>query len=233
MFFQSLRDQMSCDIASLYIEKVKFTTRILRKLTIFGYAETKSECILFLKSLFPILKQLLECRIQIKDTQYSSVITIIEKVILKKMKIFNEFIEHHPIGFIDLIPTALQFSFTYIFDEGTNLIFDDNEITFTNFAIHCINLMKGILKLKKDKVRVNKLEWKQKEELQNNLKQFFTQNRLNYICEKILMHYFLLTKEDLDKWDADPEEFANDESGDSWKYSLRVNILMINNLAFK
>lgn len=55
-------------------------------------------------------------------------------------------------------------------------------------------------------------------------KDFFTPVRLSYICEKIVMYYFLLTQSDLEQWDDDPEAFCLDESEESWKYALRVSV---------
>lgn len=52
---------------------------------------------------------------------------------------------------------------------------------------------------------------------------FFQDSTLTEICRKLVTHYFLLTQDELDMWDADPETFVNDEVGESWKYSLRVN----------
>lgn len=37
-----------------------------------------------------------------------------------------------------------------------------------------------------------------------------------------MTHYFLLTQQDFDLWDRDPESYDLDEGGDSWKYNLRV-----------
>lgn len=53
---------------------------------------------------------------------------------------------------------------------------------------------------------------------------FFQPERVSDICRKLVGHYFILTQEELDMWDADPETFSNDEGGDSWKYSLRVSL---------
>lgn len=52
---------------------------------------------------------------------------------------------------------------------------------------------------------------------------FFTVERLAYISEKIITYYFLLTPHDLELWDEDPEQYACDEGGESWKYDLRVS----------
>lgn len=51
---------------------------------------------------------------------------------------------------------------------------------------------------------------------------FFTPERLSYIFEKIIMHYFLLSYDEFELWDNDPECYVLDEGGDSWKYNLRV-----------
>lgn len=202
----------------------------MRKLTIYGvYKPHNSEqCMLFIKSIFPRLKESLEYRLQLKQGNFVRLTELTEKCILKKMKILNEFLEFHPLSFIEFIPTVLEFSFNYVFNEGTNMIFENNEISFTNFAIHCINLMKGVLGSNSYLTYVP-------DSLANETdvpvavaakKEFFTPIRLNYICEKVIMHYFLLTKQDLELWDDDPEAFASDEGGESWKYALRVSLYM-------
>ena len=97
------------------------------------------------------------------------------------------------------------------------MIFEENVITFPNFAIQCLNLMKGILQtpMGSDSEKEAPLI-----AIKNN---FFTAERLTYIFDKIIMHYFLLTRQDFELWDADPESFVLDEGGDSWKYNLRVS----------
>lgn len=56
---------------------------------------------------------------------------------------------------------------------------------------------------------------------------FFTPAVVSDIGRKLVGHYFILTQDELNEWDADPEAFSNDECGDSWKYSLRVSIKAI------
>lgn len=38
--------------------------------------------------------------------------------------------------------------------------------------------------------------------------EFFTTNVLSEICRRLILHYFLLTSEDLEIWDTDPEDFG-------------------------
>lgn len=37
---------------------------------------------------------------------------------------------------------------------------------------------------------------------------FFTANTLTEMCRKLVTHYFLLTRDDLELWDSDPESFG-------------------------
>lgn len=48
-------------------------------------------------------------------------------------------------------------------------------------------------------------------------------NTVTHMCRHLVTHYFLLSADDLALWDAEPETFATDEAGESWKYSLRVS----------
>jgi hypothetical protein len=37
---------------------------------------------------------------------------------------------------------------------------------------------------------------------------FFTADTLTEMCRKLVTHYFLLTRDDLELWDSDPESFG-------------------------
>lgn len=54
--------------------------------------------------------------------------------------------------------------------------------------------------------------------------EFLDQNTVCHMCRHLVTHYFLLSSDDLALWDAEPESFATDEAGESWKYSLRVSL---------
>ncbi|KAL0270682.1 UNVERIFIED_CONTAM: hypothetical protein PYX00_008008 [Menopon gallinae] len=48
-------------------------------------------------------------------------------------------------------------------------------------------------------------------------------NILAIVCRKLITHYFLLTREDLELWDSNPEGFeraTSDDAGEYWKVSL-------------
>lgn len=205
------------------LEKALVTLRILRKLTIYGVADPIrfEPCAMFMNSIIPCLNKLLEYRFRLLEIQQQQtnsmcdqLIELMEKFILKFMKILYEYLDYHTKYFLDYLTISLEFTFNYVFYTGTRLIFDvNNQINFPNFAIHCINLMKHIaMKASTEHDAPIKTDAK------NN---FFTVERLSYISEKIITYYFLLTPKDLAQWDDDPEQYACDECGESWKYDLR------------
>lgn len=153
LFFTNICEQnCALDVCATNLEKATISLRILKKLTILGFtAPHQSEsCMMLLRVAFQRLKDLLECRLRVKRLLQQGgserdLTLKVEKFIVKHMKFLNLFYEQHPAGFVEFVPTAFDFCFNYVFHEGTNMIFEDNVITFPNFAIQCLSLLKGIL----------------------------------------------------------------------------------------
>ncbi|XP_023294362.2 importin-11 [Lucilia cuprina] len=225
LFFHQLKEAPF--LAKTTLERSVLCTRILRKLTIFGYSKPQSSeiCLRFVEKLFERLKQCLNCRFELRQLNADEqIIALLEKLILKQMKTLLEFHEMHAEAFKNFAPMALQFSFDHVFHISAYLIFTDNIINFRQFAIHCINLMKGLMSPFYWQKVDNSWDSENNRELEirTSLEKFFTEERLSYICEKIITHYFILTQIELDLWLEDPEEFAQDDNGgDTWKYALR------------
>lgn len=225
MYFQSLNEINITESTILNIEKAILTLRTMRKLTIQGLQSPNGfePCSIFMESIIPCLKQTIECRYRViqlvansgtATPQSQQLIELTEKFIMKLMKLLNEYLDTHTPAFLNLVPIALEFAFDYVFYNGAQMIFDNqNQITFPNFAIQCINLMKNISTKASDETDAP---------IQTAAKnEFFTVERLSYISDKIITYYFLLTPQDLELWDEDPEQYAGDEGGESWKYDLR------------
>lgn len=51
---------------------------------------------------------------------------------------------------------------------------------------------------------------------------FFTPSVLSEVIQQLVLNYFPLTSEDLETWESDPENFVNEEAGESWRYNLRA-----------
>ncbi|XP_058062595.1 importin-11 [Anopheles bellator] len=240
LFFTNICEQhCAIDVCASNLEKATISLRILKKLTIYGFSapHQSQSSMMLIRVTFQRLKDLLECRLRVKRMQPQTAnggesggggegkmmelrreLTVkVEKFVVKHMKFLNLFYEQHPASFVDFVSTALEFCFNYVFHEGTNMIFEDNVITFPNFAIQCLILLKGILSQYPNVGYVDQA----KERINNAKLDFFTPERLSYIFEKIIVHYFLLTPDEFEQWDTDPEAYTSDEGGDSWKYNLR------------
>ncbi|XP_067628973.1 importin-11 [Eurosta solidaginis] len=224
-FFQQLKTASMSAISTL--ERALLCLRILRKLAVYGFPRPfKIEyCMRYVEELFTRLKQCLECRYELQHLgAEEQIIRLLEKFILKQIKTLNEFQDMHPSSFARFVPIALDFSFDHVFHERARLIFTENVINFSNFAIHCINLMKGIMMCSayaNAATTGDLLVAEPNPAPHIALSNFFINERLCYICDKIITHYFLLTQMELDQWVEDPEAFAQDDSGESWKYALR------------
>lgn len=144
-----------------------------------------------------------------------------EKFIIHLTKILLSVLDVHPFSFVDFIQPSLEFGVYYVFTPA------GDDLLFERFIIQCFNLIKGILLCAEYKpAKILELT-KEPETLRaHQIKTaFFQPSTLTEMCRKLVSHYFLLTQDDLDMWDTDPETFANDEVGESWKYSLRVKFI--------
>lgn len=142
-----------------------------------------------------------------------------EKFIIHLTKILADVLDTHPYSFIDFIQPTLEFSVSFLFtDEGVTFLFE-------RFVIQCFNLIKSILVCVEYRAAKIPEMTKQPDTLRaHQIKQaFFQPQTVSDMCRKLVVHYFVLTQDELDMWDSDPETFSNDECGDSWKYSLRVS----------
>lgn len=224
IYFQNIQANSPLPVCESNLEKALLVLKILRKLTIYGFQKPSQtqKPINFLKIIFERIKDLLECRLRIKSApfDYAPLLEKHEKFILKHMKVLTEFQEYHRLAFIEFAPLVLEMSFNYVFFEGSQFIFDGNQLTMPNFVIHCLNLIKGYL-LNSTGNTYNNQPTDDENKLSEVLREFFTSERLGFIMDKLLMHYFLLTPSDIEQWEDDPENYVTEEGGDSWKYSLR------------
>ncbi|XP_063215721.1 importin-11-like isoform X2 [Bacillus rossius redtenbacheri] len=218
---QAFLSQMSEETPTMAesLEKALLTLRILRKLVVYGYRNPheSQEVRLFLSMVFDRAKTMLECRKSLLSRDKTALAEVCEKFVIHLTKILLDVLEHHPLSFVEYIHMSLEFAGYYVFTPtGEGLLFE-------RFIVQCLNLVKAILlcvEYKPGKVVEDK---KEPEVLRaHELKMsFFTEVTLTEFCRKLVTHYFLLTKADLEQWDSDPEGFAIDEGGESWKYSLR------------
>ncbi|KAG8456571.1 hypothetical protein GDO86_002378 [Hymenochirus boettgeri] len=199
------------------LERSLLTLKVLRKLTVHGFTEPHLNVDVtgFLQAVFVRLRQFVDCcrNVGVEHACRER----LEKMIILFTKVLLDLLDRRPISFIPLIQKSLEFAVSYVFTEA------GDGIVFERFIVHCMNLIKKIVKNDFYKPSKNIEESKPETINAHQIKlSFFTYQTLTEICRRLVTHYFLLSDEELTLWEEDPEGFAIEESGgDSWKYSLR------------
>jgi hypothetical protein len=220
LYFQSIANKEATEACLGHLQNAVYCLKILKKFILFGGSKDHIFALRqqFFKSTFQRCKELLECRIEVKNrAEHDILLELHEKYIIKHLKILYKFLECNRAHFVELVPITLEFAFCYSFFDGSKYIFEGNKLTFPMFVVHCMNLMKEIAAYPKSakETETEKTILKMKNE-------FYSIERLGYICDKLITHYFLMTQKDVELWDQCPETFVLEEGGESYKYNLRA-----------
>ncbi|XP_061379471.1 importin-11 [Danaus plexippus] len=217
-FLRHIQEGASTELITEHLEKALLCLRILRKLTVFGFKKPheSQDAVAFLNVVFDRAKTSLECRKLLKGRGIYP-LELCEKFIIHLTKVALGVLSCHPFSYMPLIRPSLEFTLYYCFTEvGMSL-------TYERFTIQCLNILKGILQCVEYKLPKGNEPVKEPIRAQaHQLKwQVLDQRTVCHMCRHLVTHYFLLTADDLALWDAEPESFATDEAGESWKYSLK------------
>ncbi|XP_045501102.1 importin-11 [Colias croceus] len=218
IFLRHIQEGAATELITEHLEKALLCLRVLRKLTVFGFrrAHESQDAIAFLNVVFDRAKTSLECRKLLKGRGIYP-LELCEKFIIHLTKVALGVLCFHPFSYVPLIRPSLEFALYYCFTEqGMSLIYE-------RFTIQCLNIVKGILQCLEFKLPKGMDQPKEPLTLQaHQVKcEVLTESTVCHMCRHLVTHYFLLSSDDLALWDAEPESFATDEAGESWKYSLR------------
>ncbi|XP_052752176.1 importin-11 isoform X2 [Galleria mellonella] len=218
LFLRHIQEGAATELITEHLEKALLCLRILRKLTVFGFkkAHESQDAIAFLNVVFDRAKTSLECRKLLKGRGIHP-LELCEKFIIHLTKVALGVLCFHPFSYVPLIRPSLEFALYYCFTEqGMSLIYG-------RFTIQCLNIVKGILQCVEYKLPKGMDQIKEPLTLQAHQvkSEVLDPNTVCHMCRHLVTHYFLLSSDDLALWDAEPESFATDEAGESWKYSLR------------
>lgn len=216
-FFTALQSRDNF-VTNVSLDRCILCLKVLRKLVIFGFSELDKNVsvINFLFLVFQCLDQVLKAR-PVVATLSEEMLVKRNKLIVLLSKLLLDVQETHSEDFVQFIRPSLELSVVYNFTEqGIGL-------NFERFSVYSLNLMRGILRCESYRPA------KTIEETKNPVTlmayrirlEFFTDEVLTGLCRHLILHYFLLTQDDLVCWESDPESFMSEESGDSWKFSIR------------
>ncbi|XP_038076376.1 importin-11-like [Patiria miniata] len=202
---------------AVLLELSTLALKVLRKQIIYGMTEPEknTDAMMLIQLVFQRIRPVLEIRG--KTPPSNNLREKMEKKILLMMKMLLDIQDTFPLSYVAFIPQSLELSVSYVFTEaGKGLLFE-------RFIVQNMNLIKSIVKC--DYYRVSKVIEETKEQgaidAHKAKNEFFTDSTLREMCHRLLSQYFLLTQEDLEMWENDPEGFTIDEGGESWKFTLR------------
>lgn len=200
------------------LEKSYLCLKVLRKLVVHGFKEPTRvpEATMFLTLVFQWMKPMLECRKTLKCIN-PNLRLICEKYVVLFTKVLHDVLELHPFSYIPFIKPSLETAVSLCFTEaGEGLLFE-------RFIVQSLNLIKAIVSCAEyspSKIPDDVQDPATMEAAQIKMT-FFTYATVTEMCRRLVLHYFLLTEEELATWDNDPEGFASDGGGEAWKFCLR------------
>ncbi|KAK6643744.1 hypothetical protein RUM43_000007 [Polyplax serrata] len=203
------------------LAKVLLSVKILRNLTVHGFKKPSDsqDVMFFVNSLYGRIKDLFVFRKY--GGKHEELTTLSEKVISHMTTVLLVLLENHPYSFVSFIQPSLTFIFNIIFLEPSDVLFE-------RFHIQCLNLMKAIVLCREYKrikfVEIICTEGTNENDVSQEAgrikNEFFTPEVLEKICMNLVTKYFLLKKENLQEWESEPETFAVEDVGESWKYLI-------------
>ncbi|XP_028170054.1 importin-11, partial [Ostrinia furnacalis] len=220
VFLRNIQEGAATELITEHLEKALLCLRILRKLTVFGFkkAHESQDAVAFLNVVFDRAKTSLECRKLLKGRGIYP-LELCEKFIIHLTKVALGVLSFHPFSYVPLIRPSLQFALYYCFTE------QGMTLGYERFTIQCLNIVKGVLLCAEYKLPKGTEPVKEPLTLEAHQAKMevLDPNTVCHMCRHLVSHYFVLSADDLALWDAEPESFATDEAGESWKYSLRMS----------
>ena len=132
---------------------------------------------------------------------------IFEKYSVLQMKLLADLLENHPFSFLPVMKEALNVICRLCFTpEGEGVLFQ-------RFIIMCFNIIKQVLlcpeyKLPKqadDDPELHKTPAFQGHTIKT---EFFEPTTVTEVAKCLISNYLLLSKDDLELWDSDPEQYG-------------------------
>jgi hypothetical protein len=200
----------------LPLEKATIALKVLRKSIVHGMREPhkNQDVMVFLNTLLQHTRTLLELRRSLPAVREA-----FEKYLVLHLKILSDLLESHPFSFLPILRPTLELVCSLCFGPTSA----SDGLLFQRFTIFCLNLVKQVLLCMEYRTPKNLDDVKDSRVLEgsNVKREFFTDAIVSEVCVRLITDYLPLSRDELTQWDADPEEYMMDDSGDSWKYSYR------------
>uniref|UniRef100_A0A336M1T8 CSON010450 protein n=1 Tax=Culicoides sonorensis TaxID=179676 RepID=A0A336M1T8_CULSO len=227
LFMTGVNEAKSVEELSPILEKAVLALKIVKRLNLNGvYKPHQNEMSNeFWRNYLPPIDELLHCRMfMLQKPDYQGIMEPFEKYIVRHMKLLYEYQERHIGSFLEFAPAVLDFAYQHVFGDKSALVVDGNRVHFQAFAIYCFNLIKSQLGYDEKVPRYSPDIDRSMVKVTDG---FFNSERLRVTVDKLISVFFLLTEVEMNIWEDDPEEYVGEDTGDSWKYSMRASAEML------
>jgi hypothetical protein len=209
------------DSALLSLEMSRTCLKILRQMIVHGFPKFHAvlEALQFLHQVLERVLVFLQLRSQLPSehtTAYS-----LEQNITLMMKTLLDVQAHHPIGFVSFLTPSLQLVYTSLIEPA-----HEGQL-YERFVIQSLNLLRQIVQCEDYSLPTN-LRLSESSpppqviEAQQAKLNFFKASTCQAIMERLICHFMPLSGQELQRWEDDPEEFAQEKAGEMHQYSLRA-----------
>ncbi|XP_067934754.1 importin-11-like [Watersipora subatra] len=216
--FGSILGEGDINSAHVMLQYAHLTLKVLRKLVIFGFkSKTMTESAMkFVHTCFYGIQNMLRA-----GSHYPGLINQSEtwnKILLLYTKILLDMLNYHPERYVDCIESSLELVCNLCFKEMPA------KGTCERFTVNLLNIMKDILN--SDSYRPPNIRGNDENgfpmKAHKTIRAAMTSSILKDILKVLVYNYLLLSADDLRLWTEDPEEYVNEEGGDSYKYTIHA-----------
>ena len=162
------------------------------------------DVMLFLNTLLQQTRAVLEMR-----RKFLSVLREpFEKYLVLHLKILTDLLEGHPFSFLHTMKPALELICSLCFSQ------ESAGLLFQRFTIFSLNIIKQVLLCMEYRTPKDLDDVKDPRILEgsNMKREFFTDTTVIEICGRLVSDYLPLSRDELELWDSDPEEYMIDDS---------------------
>eukprot|EP00047_Mylnosiga_fluctuans_P010941 m.18778 g.18778 ORF g.18778 m.18778 type:complete len:980 (-) comp3370_c0_seq2:1998-4937(-) len=164
----------------------------------------------------------------------STIVRLVDKLMITCCKVLSDVLDNHPDSFRVCLEPFLAFVTGEVFASAQV----GGQSKNPRFLIFCMNLIRAVLLCSNYRPvqnattgaiqRVNdngKTELAPPDALEacEILRRFFTAELLEALTSLLVSRFLVLTAEDLEEWQHNPENFGCDEEGEAWTFGLRAS----------
>ncbi|XP_009768023.1 uncharacterized protein LOC107807441 [Nicotiana tabacum] len=226
--------ELNHDDLYLTCERWFLCSKIIRQLIISGFpsdAKTLQE-VRNVKEVAPVLLNAIQSLLPYYSSfgeHHPKFWDFLKRACTKLMKILVAIQQRHPYSFGDkcVLPLLMKFCLSKIIDPEPHIM------SFEQFMIQCMVMVKTILECKEYKTRLtgrvvdeNRVTFEQmKQNISSTVAGLLTSllptERVVLLCNVLIRRHFVLTASDMEEWYQNPESFYHEQDSVLWSEKLR------------